>query len=344
MSSRKGFVQTVSGLVRPDELGPTMMHEHVLCDLTPPALAQRGGEDVEIMLKNIWEINYSWGLNHMGVARMTHRDVASRELELFRESGGGTVVELSNHGMKPDPLGLRDAAERSGVKVVMGCGQYVEVFLPPEIRDRSVEVMAADMIDAVEKGVGATDVRAGIIGEIGCSIPWTGSEQRAMRAAALAQQQTGAAITVHPGRTPDAIFAVIKSVHEAGGNVSRLIIDHIDRTIADIPTLLRLADTGCVIEYDLFGIETTFFPFSDFCLPNDGMRLDAIRELIRAGHLDRIVISQDICTLTRLVAFGGHGYGHIMRSVVPIMRRKGFSDDEIDALLVRNPARLLTFQ
>jgi phosphotriesterase-related protein len=106
---------------------------------------------------------------------------------------------------------------------------------------------------------------------------------------------------------------------------------------------LHLAETGCVIEYDLFGIETTLFPFGDFFLPNDGMRLDAIRGLIRAGHLEQIVVSQDIYTRGRQTEFGGHGYGHIMRNVVPIMRRKGFSEDAIDTILVRTPARLLTF-
>ena len=79
----------------------------------------------------------------------------------------------------------------------------------------------------------------------------------------------------------------------------------------------------CVIEYDLFGIETTFFPFSDFCLPNYGTLSPRFRALIDAGHLQRIVISQDICTRTRLLTFGGHGYGHILKNVVPLMRREG---------------------
>ena len=106
---------------------------------------------------------------------------------------------------------------------------------------------------------------------------------------------------------------------------------------------LRLADTGCVIEYDLFGIETSFFPFSDFSLPNDEMRLDAMRALIDAGHLEQIVISHDICTRSRFATVGGHGYSHILKNVVPLMRRKGFGDNQVDAILVRNPARLLTF-
>jgi phosphotriesterase-related protein len=65
--------------------------------------------------------------------------------------------------------------------------------------------------------------------------------------------------------------------------------------------------------------------------------------LIEHGHLERIVISHDICYRTRLTKFGGHGYGHIFENVLPMMRRRGFSEDEIDTILVRTPRRLLTF-
>ena len=78
-------------------------------------------------------------------------------------------------------------------------------------------------------------------------------------------------------------------------------------------------------------------------MPNDATRLRLIRALITAGHLERVVISHDICYRTRLASFGGHGYGHIFRNVVPMMKKRGYTEDEIDAILVRNPRRLLTF-
>jgi phosphotriesterase-related protein len=78
-------------------------------------------------------------------------------------------------------------------------------------------------------------------------------------------------------------------------------------------------------------------------MPNDATRLRLIRALIDKGHLDRVVISHDICYRTRLASFGGHGYGHIFRNVVPMMNKRGYSAGEIDAILVRNPRRLLTF-
>jgi len=78
-------------------------------------------------------------------------------------------------------------------------------------------------------------------------------------------------------------------------------------------------------------------------MPNDGIRLKWLRTLITHGHLERIVISHDICYRTRLTKFGGHGYGHIFENVVPMMRKRGFSEDEIDTILAKTPRRLLTF-
>jgi phosphotriesterase-related protein len=148
---------------------------------------------------------------------------------------------------------------------------------------------------------------------------------------------------VHPGRDPDQPQEVADFIRSTGRDLDRVVISHIDRTIFDTDRLLRLADTGVTIEFDLFGQENSFYALSDIDMPNDAHRLRHIRSLIDHGHLDRVVISHDICYLTRLTRFGGHGYGHIFRNVVPMMRRRGFSDDEVDAILVRNPRRLLTF-
>jgi phosphotriesterase-related protein len=68
-----------------------------------------------------------------------------------------------------------------------------------------------------------------------------------------------------------------------------------------------------------------------------------MRALIDHGHLDRIVISHDICQKPRLQSFGGHGYGHIYRNVIPMMRQRNYTDREIQVILVDNPKRLLAF-
>ena len=342
-ASGRGYVQTVTGPIRPEALGPTLMHEHVLCDITPPEMAGLGLPEVEITLENCFEVRYHW-CKHTGNHRLVDRDVAADELVRLKDCGGTALVELTCGGIRPDPGGLQVVSRRSGIEIVMGCGYYLETFAGQGVTGRSVDELAAEMIAAVTQGAWGSDVRAGIIGEIGVSDPWSRAERRALQAAAIAQQVTGAALNVHPGRDPGSPFAVVDMVRRAGGDLSRLIISHIDRTFFEIEPVLRLADTGCVVEYDFFGIESSYYPFADVDLPNDGQRLRAVRALIDRGHLDRITLSHDICTKTRLTRWGGHGYGHLFANVVPIMRRRGFSDAEIDTLFVGTPRRILTLQ
>jgi phosphotriesterase-related protein len=62
---------------------------------------------------------------------------------------------------------------------------------------------------------------------------------------------------------------------------------------------------------------------------------------MKAGYADKVLISQDICTKHRLTVFGGEGYSHIRRNVLPMMQRKGMSDAGIQQIVVKNPARIL---
>jgi phosphotriesterase-related protein len=340
-ASLRGRVQTVLGTIAPGELGPTLMHEHLLVDIRRPS--ERGPEYLgpEIKLDNVWAINYG----SLPAARKYLLDdakLAAAEVARMVEAGGRSVVDLTSGGLSPQPYALVEIARTTGAHVVMGCGHYVDEFQPAENRRRGVEDFAHDMIRAAFEGAWGTGVRAGMIGEIGCQAPWTGLEQMVMRGAIIAQQETGLAINVHPGRHPDQPQEVADFIRAHGGAIERTVISHIDRTIFDTDRMLKLADSGCVLEFDLFGQEQSYYRYADIDMPNDAVRLRAIRALIERGHLARVVISHDICYVTRLTAFGGHGYGHIFQNVVPMMRRRGYSDAEIKTILVDNPRRLLT--
>lgn len=336
----RGKIQTVLGPVSPEELGPTLMHEHMLSDITPPSMVcdDRGPE---ICLCNYHAISYG-RLKHTGNYLLNSREIAIREARAMREAGGDAIVELTIGGLKPDPEGLAEIARESGVKILMGCGYYVEEYQDSANFERGVDDFAREMIDQILVGAWGTDIRAALIGEIGCQSPWTDLEKRVMQGAIIAHQETGVAVNVHPGRHPDQPQEVVDFVRKHGGDVSRFVISHIDRTIFDDERLLRLADSGCVVEFDLFGLETTYYPLSKIDMPNDGQRLKSIRKLIDHGHLDRVVISHDICYRTRLQHYGGHGYGHIFTNVVPLMRERAFSENEINRILVENPRRILT--
>lgn len=338
----RGKAQGVLGLVDPAELGATLMHEHLIWDIRTPAMTVDPDQGPEISLCNCYRMNYGrWKVPGNLVLRC--RDTAAREVQAMVDAGGRTIVELSSGGLKPDPDGLAEIARSTGATIVMGCGHYVHDYQDRANDERDVDSFAAEMIDQVLEGAWGTSVRAGIIGEIGCQVPWTDLEKRVLRGALIAQEETGAAVNIHPGRTVEQPLEIAAFVRAHGGDIGRVILSHIDRTIFDADTLLRLADTGCVIEFDLFGQEQAFYTWADIDMPNDAARLRLIRSLIDHGHLDRVVISHDICYRTRLTSFGGHGYTHIFENIVPLMRARAFSEAEIEAILVGNPRRLLTF-
>ena len=341
-AAERGQVQTVLGPIAPEALGPTLMHEHLLCDIRPPAKRTPAALGPELALDNVWAINYGTVENAARNYLLDARDVATDEVRRMLAAGGRSVVDLSSGGLAPDPAGLVAIARATGAHVVMGCGHYVHDYQDPANAGRSVEDFAEEMVESVTDGAWGTDVRAGILGEIGCQAPWTPQEQRVMLGAVLAQRQTGAAINVHPGRHPDQPQEVADFIRVKGGRMDRVIISHIDRTVFDDERLRRLADAGCVLEWDLFGQESSYYRLADIDMPNDAVRLRAIRRLIDRGHLAQVLISHDICYRSRLVRWGGHGYGHIFANVVPMMRRRGFADAEIRAILVDNPRRLLT--
>lgn len=338
----RGWAQGVLGPIDPATLGPTLMHEHLLWDIRTPGMRADPDQGPEITLCNCFAINYARKRKVPSNYRLTCETTATSELKLLAAAGGRTVVELSSGGLDPRPNGLVALARDAGVNVIMGCGHYVDEYQPAANRARSVESFASEMVDQIQIGAWNTDVRAGIIGEIGCQAPWTATEKRVMAGAILAMQETGAALNVHPGRDPDQPQEVAAFVRAHGADPGRVILSHIDRTIFDEERLLRLADSGVVIEFDLFGQEQSYYSLGDIDMPNDATRLRMIRALIARGHLERVVISHDICYRTRLTAFGGHGYGHIFANVVPMMAARGFSEAEITAITVGNPRRLLT--
>jgi phosphotriesterase-related protein len=342
-SDLAGKVQSVRGLLDPAELGQTLMHEHVLWDLRTPEVRAKNDLGPELSFRNIFQMAYG---ETYSPRNMLFDDVAIAidELQMMRDVGGQTVVELTCGGIRPDPKGLAQVSEGTSVNIVMGCGYYVEEYQDPKNKERSADDFAAEMAAQVLEGAWGTSVRSGIIGEIGTTTPWGALERTVLKGALLAQQETGASVNIHPGRHEDLPQEIAEFVAANGGNTSRTVISHIDRTIFDAERLLRLADTGVTVEFDLFGTEVAHYKLNTTIdMPNDAVRLQHLRTLIAAGHLDRIVISHDICQRTRLTNFGGHGYGHIFRNVVPMMRRREFSEAEIQAILVDNPRRLLTF-
>ncbi len=332
-------IMTVTGPVAPESLGATLMHEHVLCDLTNP-LWRGTPAGLDISLANRHELDYRPMVpGHHVLADM---DVAAHDLAAFRAAGGDAIVELTTGGIGPDPEGLAELSRRTGVAIVLGAGFYTDAYVDDATKALPAEALADIITAQVADGCWGTAVRCGVIGEIGVSWPMTPFEERALIAAAKAQRRTGAMINVHPGRHPDACGQICDVLERAGADLSRVVLSHMDRTHPeDVDAVVALA-RRCIVEYDFFGIETSNYWMGVVDLPNDWMRLRALRRLFDASLSDRVCISHDICTRTRLILNGGHGYRHILANVRPLMRDRGWSEGEIRQLLVDTPRRLLT--
>ena len=343
----RGLVQTVLGPVRPSELGSTTTHEHLYMDFSfmyRPAQDSPSQDlaDARIALENLGWIRRNYYSNRSNL-KLTDVDTTIGEVRKYREVGGGAIVDATLAGIGRKPEALARISRESGVHVIMGSGFYVEAAHPEDMDERSVEDLAREIVGDIVDGVGGSGVKAGIIGEIGCTWPLAINERKSLSAAAIAQRETGAAILVHPGRHPDAPLEILKVLANAGADISRVVMGHLDRTVFEFDTLDNIAGSGCYLEWDLFGNEGSYYPLADIDMPNDGRRLDFIKHVADAGYSDRVVIGQDIATKHRLVRYGGHGYGHILANIVPQMRRKGFSEDAIRAITVDNPSRILAF-
>ncbi|MCI0441079.1 MAG: phosphotriesterase-related protein [Chloroflexi bacterium] len=346
-SAMRGIAQTVLGPVPPESLGPTMTHEHLLINFgfmlrAPQEASQLSRAYEPLTLQNLGWVRYNHYSNRDNLL-LLDEETAIAEAALFKRAGGGAIVDATTLGIGRDPLGLARIARATGLNIVMGAGYYVDAVHPRNMDALTENEITRQMIGELTVGVGDTGLRAGIIGEIGCTWPLTTNERKVLRASANAHRETGAAILIHPGRNEDAPKEILAVLSEAGADISRVIMGHLDRTVFRVDTLLDIASTGCYMEYDLFGNESSYYPLSDIDMPSDAQRLDYIQRLIEAGHRDRLVIAHDICTKHRLVRYGGHGYAHILENIVPRMRRKGFSEEDINAIIVANPARVLAF-
>lgn len=279
---------------------------------------------------------------HPANAHQTDPSIAAFELAAFAADGGALIVDQSVTGLARDAIGLAKAARDSRVHVVAAAGTYTAPFLEAATLAMDETTLTDRFTHEVAIGLDGTDIRAGLIGEIGCSWPLHEFERRALVAAARTQIATGAAISVHPGRDPRACSEILDILQKAGADLTRVILCHMDRTHPDGARIQPLLDRGANVEWDFFGIEQSHYWMDDTELPTDLGRLRLIQHFADRGHAAQVTISHDICTKTRLRHWGGHGYGHILRNVRVLMTRLGFSSALISALIRDNPLRLLT--
>jgi len=342
-----GKVQTVLGLMSPDDLGITSMHEHLMIDFTvvfqkPDSLTEIAKSYEPVTMQNLGWIRYDPFRSFTNLS-LQDEDLAVDEVKKFVASGGTSIVETTSVGIARSPESLAMISRMSGANIIMGSGYYIAASHPDYVSDKSENDITDEIVSDIMCGVENTGVKSGFIGEIGCSWPLTANEKKVLRASAIAQSKTGASIIIHPGRDVQAPFDILDILGEAGADMQRVVMGHIGRTYVDVELVIKLASLGCYLSYDQFGWENSYFSYGSTDFPSDAMRIGYIKRLADAGFVNQIVIGQDIACKHLLQKYGGYGYAHLPDNVIPRLVSGGLTQGQVDIITKINPAKILTF-
>ncbi len=310
-------INTVTGTTSPEQLGTTLMHEHLLIgwagwelDCAAPRF------DRKVALKNCIE-----------------------RLKEVRDLGLKSFVDPCPMDIGRDVTFMAEVADATGVNVICATGLYKEdLGNTAYFKQRSVDDIADVYVSEIQKGIGTTGIRAGIIKCATGKGQVTKYEETCLRAASRAHKKTGVPITTHTedgtmGREQLDIFA------SEGVDLSHVIIGH-SCGASDLRYHTDMLDRGCTLGFDRFGL--------DFLHP-DKLRLAALLGLIGVGYESQLVLSHDTvaCWLGRGMdlppelakRIENWTPTHVFKNIVPALKRAGVTDAKIHTMMVENPRR-----
>lgn len=261
--------------------------------------------------------------------------LAASEVASLAAWGSCLVVDVTPDNVGRDAEALAAIARTTGVDIAMGCGPYIWESRPRDDPARPAERYRDEMLEALT-GPGPSSA---VIGEIGTGDPISPGERNALRGAALAQAETGAALYVHLHPWGRRGHDALDIVERACGDLSRTILCHLDAQIGPSLDYHRtLLARGCTIAFDIWGDELAYGAVR---MPTDDERIAATLELVADGYATQLVHSHDVCTKTQLRAHGGAGYDHLPRVIRPRLAAAGMPEDEIRRQLSGNARRLV---
>lgn len=304
-----GKVQTVLGEIDPSAMGNTLTHDHVFLD--------------------------AWKLRELYEVILDDESIAIEELQDFKAAGGGTICDPTNIGLERDPEALARISRASGVNIVMGAGWYREKTYPSYIAETSTEDLARFLVDEIENGAEGTGIKPGFIGEIGTERGHISPiVERVFRAAGRAHVRTGVPILTHTTHWGELAIEQLDLLAEEGVDPSVVIVSHLgDRRGIDI--ILPIAERGAWINVDNIGFVGGYAPLS--------FRADNVAALCERGLTERVMLSNDICELGQLKAYGGVGYANVIENFLPMLRERGVTEDQIIQMTVTNPSIAFAF-
>lgn len=347
----RGRIRTVLGDVDPTTIGAVLTHEHVFIDVADRWQAADSDEpDAASRAFTAADNGHARWNSHFVKDNLRliadgDFDILLDELTQFRRRAGegACLVDLTPMDVGGDPEQLAEISRRSGVHIVMGAGFYVHSTHSPWVEAATTTQLFDHICGEVTRGRGQTGLRAGIIGEIGTSEELEDCEARVLAAAGAAGVETGVAVNIHcnPG-SESTTHRIIDIVTGAGLAPERVYLSHLDE-IEDLSYLRSVLDRGVVVGFDSFGQEGYFSP--RWGARTDLQKMSALATLAAEGFAEQLVVSQDVCKKQHLATFGGLGYTHVIRNVIPRAIAVGLITQELAAtMLTTTPRRLLTVE
>jgi len=315
-------VQTVQGAVDADELGLMLAHEHVR--FRDEAVA------------NEWPGRYDEQLE---------LDAALVAVTAAKEKGVQSIVDPTAMFGGRDVNFMKRVADQTGVRIIACTGIYSYDYLPHYFENRDIDVMADHFVEDIEIGIQGTDIRAAFLKCAADAAGVTEHVEKIHRAVARASLQTGAPIMAHSMPAVATGPRQVEIFAEEGVDLSRVQIAHCGDT-DDVEYIQGLIDRGVYVGLDRYGLE--------MYLPIDKRNATAA-ELLRRGHADRLMISQDFCAsidwfppeaaemFEASGAIRNWSMTLVFDEVVPTLREMGALDDASYSTIFKdNPRRWLT--
>lgn len=320
------LVNTVRAPIDTARLGATLMHEHVF------VLSS------EIM-QNFPE---SWGDEETRVA-----DAVARLNEL-KSRGVDSIADLTVIGLGRYIPRIQRVAAQTELNIIVATGVYTYNDVPfyfhyqgPGTVLGGPEFMVDMFVRDIEEGIADTGVRAAILK---CATDIQGitpGVERVLRAVAQAHRRTGVPISTHTHAPTERGLEQQRIFQEEGVDLSRVIVGHSGDT-TDIQYLEKLISNGSYIGMDRFGIDV-LLPFED--------RVNTVAKMCELGYAGKMVLSQDAsCFMDALpeaalpVMLPNWHYLHIHNDVIPALKQRGVTGEQIKTMLVDNPRKIFERQ
>ncbi|NIL76004.1 phosphotriesterase [Rhodococcus sp. B10] len=333
-------VQTVTGPIDSSELGLVLPHEHLHNDASV-AYSESSDPRVAEILQGQVRAEDAWLLHDnpyhsLDNCRVDDAAAVLDDLKAFADNGGTTVVDLTPPGIGRRPGILAEYSAASGVRVVMGCGWYLESTHPAEVEELGVDMLAASLIEEFAPGDRPSP---GVIGEIGVS-PWfTPNEAKALRAACVAQREVNVPLFVHlPGwkRYGHDVLDIV--VDEMGVDPGSVVLCHMDPSGNDPEYQCSIADRGVYLEFDMIGMPFEFPGEGQSPYPAETAL--AIQGLVGGGYRTQLLLSHDLFLKSMLRKHGGNGFTYVPVSFAARLVRGGMEPEHVFSLMRDNPRAL----